>query len=85
MQRSNNTAIVFFKAVLQNSQLLYLRQQFKERLAQELQMKVFMHEVITTVEVLLIKYLLRMIQSRDSCVTLTRIDYSSTLESQIPM
>lgn len=63
MQRSNNTAIVFPKAILQSSQLLYLRQQFKKRLAQELQLKVVMHEVITTVEVLLIKHLLRRGQS----------------------
>lgn len=48
MQRSNNTAIVFLKAVLQSSKLLYLRQEFKKRLAQELELKVVMHEVITT-------------------------------------
>lgn len=60
MQRSKNTAIVFLKADLQSSQLLYLRQQFSKRLAQELELElqVVMHEVVTTVEVLLISQIL---------------------------
>lgn len=85
MQRSNNTAIVFPKAILQSSQLLYQRQQFKKKLAQELQLKVVMHEVITTVEVCTLDkniYYEEDNLARGSCITLTRIDLSSTLESK---